>query len=190
MKKNTFTMKMSKTGKIVEVKGIEKLFDGLIESTALPAAQLAQMKTQLSQSYGEEAFKANMEMSMALYPKLAVSVGDKWITKGKFKSGMTADIETTYTLKDITSDYYIITGISKISTTGKDVNVNNGMKMIYHMAGDMTSDIKINKITGWMANAIILQHIKGHTELQPTAQLPDGMSMPMDMSNKMTLSEL
>lgn len=190
MKKNTFTMKMSKTGKIVEVKGIEKLFDGLTESTTLPAAQLAQMKTQLSQSYGEEAFKANMEMSMALYPKIAVSVGDKWITKGKLKSGMTADIETTYTLKDVTSDYYIITGISKISTTGKDVNDNNGMKMIYHMAGDMTSDIKINKTTGWMANAIILQHIKGHTELQPTAQLPDGMSMPMDMSNKMTLSEL
>ncbi|TCC91747.1 hypothetical protein EZ428_08310 [Pedobacter frigiditerrae] len=189
MKKNTFTMKMTKKGRIVEVKGIEKLFEGLSEATELPAAQLAQLKAQLSQSYGEEAFKANMEMSMAVYPKIAVNVGEKWITKGKLKSGMTADIETTYTLKDVTSDYYLITGISKITTTGKDVNVNNGMKMIYHITGDMTSNIKISKITGWMANAVIQQHIKGHTEIPPTAQLPDGLSLPMDMSNKMTLSE-
>ena len=53
----------------------------------------------------------------------------------------------------------------------------------------MTSDIKIDKVTGWTMNAMINQSINGTVMLKTIPQIPGGMSIPMTMNNDMTISE-
>jgi len=61
----------------------------------------------------------------------------------------------------------------------------NRMPMKYDMAGTMTSDIKIDKETGWVLNAKVNQSINGTVYVKGTSQ----MTIPMTMNNEMIYSE-
>lgn len=191
MKNRPFQVKMTTKGKITEVKNLDKLFDSMFESAPqLPEQQKAQIKSQLMRSYGEDAFKGNVEMTLAIYPDKPVAPGDTWVIENKQKSGMPVEITTTYTYKaDDTSDY-LITGDSKLQTSNPDQYIeNNGMQMKYDMTGTMTSEIKVDKSTGWIKEANLKQEMQGTTTIKANAQMPNDMQIPMTMHNDMTFSD-
>lgn len=191
MKNRPFQVKMTTKGKITEVKNLDKLFDSMFESAPqLPEQQKAQIKSQLMRSYGEDAFKGNVEMTLAIYPDKPVAPGDTWVIENKQKSGMPVEITTTYTYKaDDTSDY-LITGDSKLQTSNPDQYIeNNGMQMKYNMDGTMTSEIRVDKVTGWIKEAHLKQEMQGTTTIKANAQMPNDMQIPMTMHNDMTFSD-
>ena len=190
--KKPFVIVMSKEGKVVEVKNIDKAFDEILDSfSQLSRQQKKQIKDQLAQSFGEKSFKNNMEMSSAIFPKNAVEKGEKWVINSKLESGMNADIETTYELAEVNENSYVITGVSIIkSISNNEYQLSsNGMEMKYDLKGDMTSRIKIHKNSGWTIESTIEQNIEGTASIKPSEQIPDGMEIPMKMTNEMTLSE-
>ena len=191
MKNKPFLVKMTKTGKVNEVKNIENLFsDMFIKTPTLNEMQQKQIRQQLMQAYGEQAFKGNLEMCSAIFPDSTVTKGDKWVIKTKLESGMAANMETSYELKETEDTFYIISGISKIATADKDAYIqSNGMPLKYDMTGTMTSEIKINRKTGWVIESRTSQTIQGTAQIKDNPQMPGGMSIPMTMNNEMTVTE-
>lgn len=191
MKNKPFQVTMTTKGKITEVKNIDKLFESMFaNSPQLPEQQKAQMKAQLVRSYGEDAFKGNVEMTMAIYPDKPVATGDTWVIENKQKSGMPVEITTTYTYKANEANDYLITGDSKIETSDPDQFVeNNGMQMKYNMDGTMTSEIRVDKATGWVREANLKQEMQGTTTIKANAQMPNDMEIPMTMHNDMTFTD-
>ena len=191
MKNKPFLVKMTKTGKVNEVKNIENLFsDMFIKTPTLNEMQQQQIRQQLMQAYGEQAFKGNLEMCSAIFPDSTVAKGDKWVIKTKLESGMAANMETSYELKETEDTFYIISGISKIATADKDAYIqSNGMPLKYDMTGTMTSEIKINRKTGWVIESKTSQTIQGTAQIKDNPQMPGGMSIPMTMNNEMTVTE-
>lgn len=124
MKGKPFLVKMTKTGKINEVKNIDLLFSKLFEKfPQLPEAQKQQIQSQLMQAYGEKAFKGNIEMCSAIFPDSLVSKGDKWIINVKLESGIAINMETTYELKEVNDSDCVFSGTSKIETADKDAYI-------------------------------------------------------------------
>ncbi len=191
MKNKPFLVKMTKTGKVNEVKNIESVFLNMFDKfPQLSDVQKQQIKGQIMQAYGEKAFKGNIEMCSAIFSDSPVSKGDKWTINTQLESAMSAKMETVYELKDNTDSYYQILGNSKIETADKDAYIeSNGMPLKYDMIGTMTSDIKTNKKTGWTISAMINQSIKGTAYVKDNPQLPGGMAIPMTMNNVMTITE-
>lgn len=191
MKNKPFLVKMTNTGKVNEVKNIEAVFSNMFDKfPQLSDVQKQQIQGQLMQAYGEKAFKGNIEMCSAIFTDTPVSKGDKWTINTQLEAGMSAKMETVYELKDITDSYYQILGNSKIETADKDAYIeSNGMPLKYDMTGTMTSDIKIDKKTGWTINAMINQSIKGAAYVKDNPQMPGGMTIPMTMNNEMTITE-
>ncbi|HEX2936037.1 MAG TPA: DUF6263 family protein [Bacteroidales bacterium] len=191
MKNKPFMIKMTKTGKVNEVKGIESVFSNMFEKfPQVTEEQKQQVLGQIQQAYGEKAFKGNFEMCSAIFPDNIISKGDKWIIKTQLESGMSAKMETVYELKEITDNYYQILGDSRIETTDKDAHIeSNGMPLKYDLKGAMTSDIKIDKKTGWTMDAVISQSLKGTAIIKDNPQMPGGMAIPMTMNNEMTISD-
>ena len=190
--KKPFIIIMSKAGKVIEVKNIDKAFDEILDSfSQLNRQQKKQIKDQLAQSFGEKSFKNNLEMSSAIFPGRPVAKGEKWVINSKLESGMNADIETTYELAEVNETSYVITGVSIIkSISNNEYQMSsNGMEMKYDLKGDMTSRIKIHKNSGWTIESTIEQNIEGITFIKPSEQMPDGMEIPMKMTNEMILSE-
>lgn len=187
-----FNVKMAKTGKIIEVKNIESVIDSVFEHFAqyMSENQLEQMKEQMENAYGAEAFKGNIEMTTAIFPDKPVSKGDKWTIVTNLQSGMAALMTTEYQFVDLKSDFAIIKGNSIIKTEDKDAYVeSNGMPMKYDLNGSMVSEIKVDRETGWIIKANIKQEIKGDAYIKENPQLPDGLKIPMIMKNEMTISD-
>jgi hypothetical protein len=189
MKNKTFEVRMSKTGKITEVKNVEALWGTAINQfEQLPEMQKEQIKAQIMKAYGADALKGNIEMVTAIYPDKPVKKGDKWTINTKLESGMSAKMTTDYEFTDLTSDYALIKGNSNIETADKDAYIeSNGMPMKYDLTGSMTSEIKVDKNTGWIIEAKINQEIKGDAYIKENPQVPNGMKIPMTMINEMVI---
>jgi len=186
----TFFITMQNNGKITEVRNSDVLFASIYDKLPnVPEAQIKQMKTQLSQAYGENALKGNLEMVTSIFPDKPVGIGDTWNVTTNMESGFAALMTSTYKFLEEGTDYYLIGGDSDIQTEDTDAYVeNNGMKMKYDLKGTLVSKIKIDKVSGWIKDAKINQELKGKTNIQGNAQMPNGMSIPMEMKNDMTIT--
>ncbi len=190
MKDKTFEVTMSKTGKITEVKNLEALWGSAINQfRELSETQKEQIKAQIMKAYGTDAMKGNIEMVTAIYPDKPVNIEDTWTINTKLESGMSAKVSTNYKFAELTPDYALIKGNSKIETADKDAYTKaNGMPMKYDLTGSMTSEIKVDKTTGWIIEAKINQEINGEAYIKENPQLPNGMKIPMTILNEMIIT--
>lgn len=191
MKDKPFLVKMTTTGKVNEVKNIETIFYNVFDQfPQLSDAQKEQIKAQLTQAYGEKAFKGNIEMCSAIFSENAVAKGDEWTIHTDMESGMSAKMKSVYELKEVTDTQYKIFGNSKIETADKDAYIeSNGMPLRYDLNGTMTSDITIDKNTCWTTSAIIKQSIKGTAYVKGNPQMPEGTAIPMSINSEINISE-
>lgn len=191
LKNKPFRVKMTKTGKVTEVSRMENLYTGIFEKFPdLPEVQKQQIKNQLTQSYGEKAIKGNLEMCTAIFPDAAVKTGDKWMVNIRLESGISVAMETTFELKETGDTYYRISGNSNVTTTDKETYSElNGMPARYDIGGTMTSDIKINKKTGWVIETTTNQKISGIVEIKDSPSIPGGIKFPMELSTVMIITE-
>lgn len=185
MKNKPFQVTMTSKGKITEVKNIEMLFESVFNYfPEIPESQMAQMKDQLMNAYGAKALKGSIEMVTAIYPDQTVAKGESWLIETKLESGMSADMTTTYKFTEDNPDYYLIVGDSKIQTADKDAYIeSNGMPMKYDLTGNMSSEIKVDKVSGWIIKAEIKQEIEGDAYIKRNQQIPEDMKIPMLMKN-------
>lgn len=191
LKDKTFGMKITKKGIVKEVNGLDELFLSSFENNPhLPDFQKKQMTEQVKQSLGEKTFKNNIEMTLSVFNDAPVSKGEKWTINSKIESGISSNIISEYELKDITQDNYHIIGHSKIETDNKtDYVETNGVFIKHDIAGTMISDIQIDKKTGWTTQATISQAMEGTNYVKETAQMPDGMTIPLTINTKMTITD-
>jgi hypothetical protein len=190
MTKKSFTIKMNRKGKVIEVKNVDNLFNAIFDELGeLSEQQKAQFKAQLAESYGESSFKGNLEMSMAIFPAVPVAKGESWNTQTGIRSKMAMNITNTFTLKEITDTYYLLTCTSKLSPDSKaGFTQSNGMDMKYNLTGTMNGEIKIDKKTGWVISSSYEQNLSGATTIKPNTSPSNEMVIPMKMANKMTFS--
>lgn len=181
MTNKPFAVTITKSGHVLEVKNIENIINSIF--TSLPQVdetQKAQLKAQFMQSFGESAFKGNVEQTLAIYPSVKVSKGNSWVINTTLRSVMAANISTTYQLQDITGDYYQIHGDAKITTANSDnVSQINGMPVKYDLSGTLTTDIKADKKTGWVIEEKLKQDVSGNINIQDNPKIPGGMKVPM-----------
>lgn len=190
MTEKPFSIVMSKTGKVLSISNTEALSKGLFDNVAqLNDEQKAQFREQLMKSFGPDAFKSNIEIGTAVFPNVKVAVNDTWSVKNHSADGMQTKTTTTFTLNEVTASAYMVHGESVISPQ----NVNeytemNGMPMKYNVNGTSQYDLKIDKESGWIAEARINQVIKGNVEIKDNPKLPGGMIIPMTITDDQTIS--
>lgn len=187
----SFQITMTRTGKVKEVRNIDEMIESIFKSfKELSPSEVRQLKAQLMKSYGEKAFRGNIEMVSAIYPDKPVSIGESWIVKTKLESGMLADVKSNYTFEANEADHNLIRGVSEIETLDKDSFIEvDGMSVRYDLKGEMFSEIKVNKSTGWIVEAKISQHIYGSASLKDSPQIPGGMEVPMQIDSQITFGE-
>ncbi len=71
----------------------------------------------------------------------------------------------------------------------KDAYVEtNGMPTRYNLKGTMSSNIKVDKISGWIIEAKINQAFQGDVYIKDNPRLPGGLKIPMIMESNMTFT--
>lgn len=186
-----FTASITKSGRIRSVENAETMISAMIDGIKeVPQAQKDQLRTQLTQSFGSSALKSNLQMSMAVLPETAIAKNDKWTIGTKLEGAMTAQISSVYQLVDVTPQSYVIHGSSTITTdnTAGYKTISN-MPMKYNMKGIMTSDIAVDKATGWISSSKMKQNIDGTVEIKDNPQVPGGLTFPMAVTSETSTSD-
>ena len=183
-----FTIILSKTGKVVEVKELESMYSGVFDKlSSLPAQQQQQMESQIRQAYGKEAFKGNIEMVMSIFPGNEVAVGETWTEKTNIESGMSAVAISSYKLSEINPDYILITGESEIKSENDKFVDTNGIPVKYDLSGDVISKVKVDPDTRWIIEATVEQNIEGKIYIRPNQQVEEAMEVPMEVRNEILI---
>lgn len=186
-----FKVKLSKSGKVMQVSEIDNIFKS--ESNQfkdLPMQQLLQIKSQLKKAFGTESFIGNLELSTVIYPDKDIDVGGVWEKNTEIQSIMLVNVQSTYTLTKENQDSYIIKGESNIETKDKDaVVLTDGMPLKYDLSGKMNSELTLDKTTGWVNEAKITQSLKGNAFIPKNPRMPNGMKIPMTIETKYRIAD-
>ena len=183
-----FQVKINKVGKILEVSNTESLFSGAFEGVELPEAQREQMKAQLKQSYGDKAFRGSMEMLTGVFPDKPVAKGGTWAINSKVETTMVLALAAVYKLEEVTPTAYVLSSTATVNSENKDAFVAmNGFPMRFDMTGTYVSNVKLDKTSGWVIESKIVQDIKGKTFIKESEQLPQGMTIPMEITGTSTI---
>ena len=182
---------LSRTGKVIAIKNIDTLYSGMFANfSEVPEAQKAQIKAQVEKSFGEKAFKGNFQDAFAVFPAVAVGLNDKWATNTSLESVVMVTIKTTYVLQSITDKAYIIHGDAAIVSAGSGQYTQfQGMPMRFiNSTGTATTDIKLDRATGWVTESKTTKTIKGDIEILDNPKVPGGLTFPIAVNADIAIS--
>jgi hypothetical protein len=186
-----FSIDMTKAGRVMKVEGIDAIISHLLDDVpSLGEQQKQQLSAQLAKSYGEKAFVGSFNMITAIYPvSPEVKKGDKWNIKTQLQSSLPAIYDVTYELVNITDEHYEIRGLGKMTATDTAYTTVNEMPVRYNASGDVTTEFKVSKKTGWISEGKIKQSMSGNMEFKDTAQVPGGLLIPMSFVNETVVTD-
>ena len=184
------TVVINKKGKILEIRNTDSLyahlFDGLPQITE---EKKTQFKKQMQSSFGVESLRNNFQDAFAVMPSSPVGVSDTWISTTLMQSAIKAKIRTTYTLKDITDNNYLIHGDAVVQSDGAGTYAElNGFPMrMRNTKGNITSDIKVDRTTGWIIESKTTRKIDADVDIKDSPSMPGGISFPISITGDLTL---
>ncbi len=186
MKEIPLKMKMDHLGKVSGLEDVESLWDSVINQfSQFPLEQRQQVKSQLMNSYGNKAITGSIETITAIFPEKPVKKGAQWNILTNLEAGMSSTLSTTFTFQGNEAGFALIGGQGTMETTDKDAYIEtNGMMMKYDLSGTSTSQFKIDQKSGWIQEATIEQNIGGDAFIKESDQIPEGMTIPMNIRSE------
>lgn len=151
-----FVMKVDDEGKVLEIKGFEKIFMDMVDSMGLDENMKAQLTASLKDQFSEQTLKDQFAQVFNIFPNKEVKIGDSWQKEYSTSGRMAAKYTTTYTVKEIEGEHVTLTAKTKITSSA------NGQEMDGTQSGNIIVDSK----TGMMVNAEFDQNIEVKTQGQ------------------------
>ncbi|MCH2214814.1 MAG: DUF6263 family protein [Flavobacteriales bacterium] len=180
-----FEVTMSGKGVVQEVNGLEEMVAEAMKN--VPSGPgMAQM---IESSVGINGFTKNLEMTTDIYPDKKVKVGDSWSKEQFVSVGLPIVSTATYTLKSISD------GVATIDVKGTfATDPNNsttelqGMEATQYFEGTRSGTMTIEVSTGWVTSGDLEDDIVGSMTFAPNTQIPDGMTIPIEVKNNIKIS--
>jgi hypothetical protein len=165
------------------------MFAEMVRKLELPdgPARAAVQKV-LSEQFGEEAMKQNLQTMFALYPDAPVAAGESWQRKVVVSKGFPVVIEASYTLKSRAA------GDARIETKATlapndaagPVDLGTG-KMSYELNGEQSGVADVDEATGWTRTLTTEQTVTGTIHFQGTGGAAE-VNSPVSIKEKVVMT--
>jgi hypothetical protein len=153
MCRTPFYITMNALGEINSVEGIGRLVENGIKGLDLPKEKVEQIKANLTDAYGEKAFKGNFEIITLIYPKAAVEFNEVWETETAiYSKNIQASLKTNYHLVQSGGEYLQVDGESKMISKEQSETSN--------LVGSASIHLSLDKDSGWIHSAKVDQIIR------------------------------
>lgn len=180
MSNSTFVVKMTNSGRVVQIMNLEPLVQGIMQGTDSIQGQmadfiLARAKTMLE----EKSLTTMIESVTAFLPGREIKVGEKWENNSSISGGgMNMTQSTTYTLDKLSKNSADISGEMVIETLPGTIEMN-GAQITPDLRGIGKVNISVDPETGWIMNGNIKNQISG--EMSVNAQ-GNALTIPMEIN--------
>ncbi len=186
-----FELAMSAKGKVKSIKHINEVITAAVNSYPIrDSTKSGQLTSQFEHSFGENAIGGILEQGLEVFPDKPVSKNEQWTVSIELRAPYPMKLQTIYRLFEETAAVYEVYGDGTMSsdTTAKPLEIN-GLQMKYELSGTTLTDIKVNKVTGWISDIKEKQWISGNIQILDTPKIPGGMIIPMTFTTKTTTTD-
>lgn len=186
-----YLMKLTPMGRVVEVKGAERMAAN-VRRKLPPGPTGDQMMKPLARYFTEKAIKEGTEASMGIYPDKPVGVGDSWKTKVAMSQGFAVIVESEWAVRGRKEGVATVGIVSTIKPNPKAEPLDMGvMKMSYQLSGKQGGTMQLEESTGMIVSSELNQEISGEVKMIITSGDPgrtagQEMVIPMTMKSKVT----
>ena len=181
--KNPFKVTLTQSGRVAEIDAntaIEKAVNSVV---ALSDDQKAMVKGQFFEQFGNAAIRQNLENTFSYYPPKNVK-GEKWNSVQKIKTSLALVLNNENEVTDVNNENVTVKYVGEMSSPENAEPANlNGMSAKYAINGTTEGDVTIAVTTGWIIKSTFSQNLKGNLEFLPNAQMPNGMQVPITITN-------
>ena len=157
-----FSMLITPQGRVLEVEGLEAMYDQMLQAIDFQdAAMEQQFRQTLEQQFGEEAMKQQMSGASFEFPLEPIEIGESWTTTTELTVMMPMLIESTYTLRSIEGSLAELEMDSQVSSSANAGPVNFGSIQIeYSVSGEQQGTVQVDLASG-MTSSQIHQTLSG-----------------------------
>lgn len=187
----SFAMKLSPKGEILEIKGMDEMIATMIDKMTIDEAMKQQMKEMMKNFINEDKMKETSGTMVAALPPKPVGIGDSWTNKISVAIGFPMEIDTTNTLTDHKEGIITIQTNANIETGDDAKPTEMGpMKMTMKMKGVQKGTIQIDQATGWIVRSKTDANFTGEIKTEPNEQMPQPMTIPIAIENVTTVEPM
>jgi len=187
----SFVMKFSPKGEILEIKGMDEMIAKMIDKMAVDEAKKQQTKEMMKNFINEDKMKEMSGAMVAALPPKPVGIGDSWTNKISVAVGFPMEIDTTNTLTDHKDGIVTIETNAKIETGDEAKPTEMGpMKMTMKMKGTQKGTIQIDSATGWIVRSKADANFAGEFKTEPNEQMPQPMTIPIAIESVTTVEPM
>ena len=156
-------VKMSKKGRIIELRGVDSLLDKMIEDLNLPDLPAKnEMIASMRSQFGEDAVRQALEQITGFYPESPVNTGDKWTSEKLVSTGFPMKVVDNFTLRSRKDGVAGIDVSSEITSSPDSDGVQMGpVRIFYDIAGSHNGSIEVDESTGLPIKSEINMSLSG-----------------------------
>jgi hypothetical protein len=162
-----FSMKVSPSGEILEIAGLDTLLYEFIENLDVEDETLrAEFEEQIQEVFSEDALIEQMGNMIVDYPEGEVRIGDTWTASAESTGLAPVVVETTYTLEAYEDGIATISVVSTIDSDPETSVMDMGIYQIqYDLTGTQEGTIDVDTKVGLSLSSVITQEISGEMTL-------------------------
>jgi hypothetical protein len=149
IKGQSFSMKLSESGEISDIKGLQNIVQAMVDSMGLPPEAQAQVGASLNDQFNENDIRNSFQTAYSIYPNKPIKVGESWTRTASVKGKMPMMIDSKYTVKAIENGIATLGVASTFSPLEKDGNNNikgtQDGEMQVDLATGITTEARLNQ---------------------------------------------
>ncbi len=178
-----FQMKVSPTGKTLDIRGLEAMVARMKEKIG-SNPEMQGLDKFFDKMLDEKQVKEMTGSMMGKFPAEPVTVGDTWYDTISMNFIMPIDIDTTYMLKQRKDGIAYIDAVAKMDMgdSSKAIEIDPNNKVSMQISGTMNSTSQVDEATGLTRKSNIAMNFSGVVRMEANQQMPEGMTMPMTIT--------
>ena len=180
----TYTIKMTPKGKILDVNGVEQLKQAVLKK--LPAGAQPNPMDPTGAYMDKDSLRQMTEARMAIYPDKPVSPGESWSKDITMAVGFTMMMKAKWTLQKEEAGVATIASVVTVKTDPAKPMEMGGMKLNFDMSGTQEGTTRVAEATGLIVSSKEHQLLKGELRIGAPAEGQPAMSIPMSVDTNAT----
>lgn len=181
-----FQIIITPLGNVKQVTGLQRMFKN-IEKNIKKRSQERVLLKSLKEQFSEKFIKEIFESCLAIYPEIAVGVGDSWRKTVVAPRGQPIIVENIWTLKERKNGIAIIENNSNIKTDpNAKPTVRDGTKTSYTLSGKQKGLMEEVESTGLIRDSSLNLEMMGELRVETESDETAVKLIPMKIQNVAT----
>jgi len=177
LEEGSFSMVMTEKGELVELAGLEELFEPLAALQVTDTTEKEVILRTLSEAYGPDAFTSLCNVFLWIYP--VIQPMRNWTNDITYYfNTKPVNMVNRYYLSKATAEVVIVQGLGMLNAMKEYFETTGLGDVKSTVSGSQTYDFQMHPESGWLRRCISRQRVMIETTILRSSYLPTGLKIP------------